>query len=103
MKGAPLVLLIAAFACSPTESVEPGADSLIPFAVGNQWTYSIADSGQTAVIHDSAVTVRILEESVANGIRWYRTDPVGTLGTYSSFGWFRNTRAGVHHALSPTS
>src|SRR3954465_14905615 len=93
-------LFVASVACSATE---PVSDGLIPFAVGNQWTYSIADSGQTATVHDSTVTVRILEEVEVGGVRWYRSDPAGQLGTYPSFGWFKNTPTGIHHALNPTT
>ena len=99
------VLVLFAAACSATEpSGDPvSGDGLFPFAVGSEWTYSVADSGQTAVIKDSVLTIRIVEESVSNRIHWYRSDPGGKLGTYAGFNWFANKADGVHHSLGPAA
>src|SRR5207253_5824209 len=55
--------------CSSVEEVEPLAP-LIPFRVGAEWTYSVADSGLHPTLKDSVMTVHVMQESGG----WFRID-----------------------------
>jgi hypothetical protein len=99
-------LLVASLLAGCSSGVDPKLGSterdLIPLAVGSEWTYSIADSGQFAArVFDSTRMARIVRDTVVAGRRWHFADATDLVVPLRSFPWIRNDAAGVVSGLPP--
>lgn len=90
------VLGVLALGCGSPNDPPPEITPLIPFRLGAEWTYSIADSGQNPVLKDSVQTIHVIA-TAGNGA-WFGVDVGTILGTASGFVWFANTSNGVYES-----
>jgi hypothetical protein len=91
---------LMALACGPTGNEPGSAATIVPLAVGSEWTYFVADSGASKLHPDSTYVARISRDTLLGGRRWYYAEPASSLAP-GPFQWLRNDVGGLYQGLPP--